>query len=125
MSEITEHEVLWPAQARTEPDTTAVVRPMPTEADAGEIRAIAEAYSGDAMILAVTPTSGGTLVGYYTDGRSPGPALEEVGYRTRLLRRGLVLVTGAVDRVALLDAQIAALKAERERLLEATTGAPF
>ncbi|SHK92758.1 hypothetical protein SAMN05421803_14324 [Nocardiopsis flavescens] len=117
-----------PVDTDAEPETTpaAPVRPMPTKADAPEIRAIAEAYSGDCMIDEVTTTSGGTLVRYDRRfGKSPAPALEAVGYTTVDLRKGLLLVTGAVDQVARLEAQISALRAERERLLEQQTGAPF
>jgi hypothetical protein len=110
-------------------NTTATVtatRPMPTEANIPEIHTIATAYSGDSMILAVTATSGGVLVRYDRRyGTSPAPALEAVGYSTASLREGLVLVTGTVDPIALLDAQIATLQARRADLLEQTTGAPF
>lgn len=40
-----------------------------------------------------------------------------MGYSTTQIRKGLVLVTGAVDQVALLDAQIAALTERREALV--------
>jgi len=96
------------------PETAA--RPMPGPDDVAEIRTIAEAYTGDQWIYQVIATSAGVLVRYHFDFRSPAPALEAVGYRTETLRHGLVLVTGAVDRLALLEAQIAALQAERDRL---------
>jgi hypothetical protein len=99
---------------------------MPTEAHIPEIHTIATAYSGDSMILAATATSGGVLVRYDRRyGTSPAPALEAVGYTTTAIRQGLVLVTGTVDPIALLDAQIAALQARRAELLEQLTGAPF
>ena len=97
--------------------TTTTMRPMPTEADVAEIWTIAEAYTGSRWISDVTATSGGVLVRYAYDLSSPAPALEAVGYATVPIRRGLVLVTGAVDQVALLDAQITALTRRRAELL--------
>jgi hypothetical protein len=98
---------------------------MPTEVDVPEIRTIAETFSGS-MIIDVTATSGGVLVTYDRRyGASPAPALEAVGYTTTAIRKGMDLVTGVVDPIALLDAQIAALQARRADLLEQTTGAPF
>lgn len=124
MSENTEREVLWPAGI-TAP-TAGPARPMPTEADTEEIARIAAMVLGDGrLVFETAATSGGVLLRYHRGYDSPASALEEVGYTVTDLRAGLLLVTGRVDRVALLDAQISALKAERERLLEATTGAPF
>ncbi|MEU5859351.1 hypothetical protein ABZ799_28900 [Nocardiopsis dassonvillei] len=110
----------------SEKTTTPAVRPMPTATDVPEIREIAQAHSGSNRIYEVLATSGGVLVRHdRTCGESPAPALEAVGYSTVVIRQGLVLVTGAVDPIALLDAQIAALQTRRADLLEKLTGAPF
>ncbi|WP_160050103.1 MULTISPECIES: hypothetical protein [unclassified Nocardiopsis] len=99
-----------------------LTRTMPTKADVPEIRTIAETYSGDIAIISVTATSGGVLVRYdrrlYSN--NPAPALDAVGYTTTSIREGLLLVTGAVDQLALLDAQIAALTERRAALAAAT-----
>lgn len=101
----------------TNTTTSIATRTMPTEADVPEISTIATAYSGDSMIIAVTATSGGVLVRYDRNyGTTPVPALEAVGYTTTEIRQGLLLVTGTVDPIALLDAQIAALTARRDAL---------
>lgn len=97
---------------------TATSRIMPTEADVPEIRAITALAVGDNdWVFNVRATSGGVLVRYHRDRTSPTTALAAIGYTVTVIGAGLVLVTGAVDRLALLEGQIAALSAERDRLL--------
>lgn len=125
-STYTDRKILWPNSEPPADPTPAPVRPMPTETDVPEITQIARMFLGhESRIFEVKATTGGVLVRYHADFKVPAPALEAVGYRTTQLRAGLVLVTGAVDVLARLDAQIAALKSERARLLEQQTGAPF
>lgn len=101
-------------------NTTAPTQLMPTEADVPEIEAVAAIHIGKSSYLQVQATSGGVLVRYHrTDDASPQPALEAVGYTTTSIRQGLLLVTGAIDHLALLEAQIAALTAQRDALVDA------
>lgn len=99
-----EHEVPAPGAAVT------------ATAQAAEIRTIAAMFCGDTHIYKVCATAGGVLLQYSRDVDSPAPALEAVGYTTTVLRAGLLLVTGGLDLVELLDAQIAGLTALREAM---------
>ena len=99
--------------------TPAPTKNMPTEDNVPEIKAITSlALNGVEWVYEVRATSGGVLVRYHRDRTSPVMTLAAIGYTVTVIGAGLVLVTGAVDRLALLEGQIAALAAERDALLE-------
>ena len=107
------------------PNTATSPGPITAE-DLTEIISVAELASKTYRIVAETSLcrTGAVL---RIDGDFRETVLDLVqaaGYTARLVSRNTLVVTAAIDRLALLDAQIAALTAERNRLVAADT-TPF
>lgn len=91
-----------------------------TQDDLDEITTVAELASAHyRVVISRALCRSGAVLQIGTDWRQPALALvQAAGYTARVVANSIV-VTGAVDRLTLLDAQIQTLTAQREALVEA------